>query len=150
MEASNSNSSSYAWHNILRGHGVLMRGVRWRVGCGESIGVWNDAWLLSLEQPQILSSPIVGLEDIHVCDLIDPASKQWDLALLQDLSSTQEVEIISSIPLCNNHVEDKLVWPFTPSGMYTIKFGYRFLTKENFVQPIIINQNHGGRVWKLI
>ena len=85
------------------------------MGCGESIGVWNDAWLPSLEQPQILSSPIAGFEDIHVYDLIDPASKQWDLALLQGLFSTQKVEIISSIPLCSNHVEDKLVWSFTPS-----------------------------------
>ena len=74
-----------------------------------------------------------------MCDLIDPASKQWDLALLQGLFNSQEVEIISSIPLRNNHVEDKLVWPFTLSGMYTVKSGYRFLTKKNFVQPTTIN-----------
>ena len=150
MEASDSNSDSYAWHSILRGRDVLMRGVRWRVGCGESIGVWNDAWLPFLEQPRILSSPIVGFEDIHVCDLIDPASRQWDLALLQGLFNAQELEIISSIPLCSNHVEDKLVWPYTPSGMYTVKSRYRFPTKENFVQPTNVNQNHGGGVWKLI
>lgn len=58
---------------------------------------------------QILSSPIDGFEDILVCDLIDPVSRQWDSDLLQGLFSFQEIDIISSIPLCSNHVEDKLV-----------------------------------------
>lgn len=34
MEASDSTCGSYAWHNILRDRDVLLKGARWRVGCG--------------------------------------------------------------------------------------------------------------------
>lgn len=58
--------------------------------------------------------------------------------------------MIMSIPLCRSYVEDKLVWPFTPSSTYSVKTGYRFLAKENSVNiaPVILNQDVG--VWKLI
>ena len=43
LEASNSYLGSYAWHSILKGRDVLLKGARWRVGSGESISVWLDA-----------------------------------------------------------------------------------------------------------
>lgn len=150
MEASDSTSSSYAWHSILKGHDVLLKGARRRVGCGESIGVWNYAWLPSLKQLRILSTPIDDFEKTMVCEFIDTVSRQWDLALLQGLFSSQEVELITSIPLCHNHVEDTLIWLYTHSGIYTVKSGYRFLINENSAQPITVNPNHGREVWKII
>ena len=55
-----------------------------------------------------------------------------------------------SIPLCHSYVEDKLVWPFTPSSTYSMKTTYRFLAKENSVNiaSVILGQDVG--VWKLI
>lgn len=35
VKASESSSGSYAWHNILKGCDVLLKGAKWRVGCGE-------------------------------------------------------------------------------------------------------------------
>ena len=55
-----------------------------------------------------------------------------------------------SIPLCGSYVEDKLVWPFTPSGTYTVKPGYRFLVNENSVNSTPMNSNQNDGVWKLI
>ncbi|XP_075636768.1 uncharacterized protein LOC142609005 [Castanea sativa] len=74
--ASHSTSSSYAWHSILKGHDVLLKGAKWRVRCGESIGVWNYACLPSLKQLRILSTPIDDFEETRVCEFIDPVSKQ--------------------------------------------------------------------------
>ena len=124
---------------VSKGRDVLLNSARWRVGSGESIEVWNDAWLPSLEQPRILSSPVTGFEEIKVYDLIDPVSKQWDSDLLQGLFSSQEVELITSIPLCRTYIEDKLVWPYTSSDFYSVKSGYDLLTNENAVQPITVN-----------
>ena len=70
LEASNSHSGSYAWQSILKGHDVLLKCARWRVGSGESISVWLDAWLPSLEYPWIQSQIVEGFEDIKVQDLI--------------------------------------------------------------------------------
>ncbi|KAK9995833.1 hypothetical protein SO802_020519 [Lithocarpus litseifolius] len=58
---------------------------------------------------------------MKVSDLIGPATKKWDLNMLNGFFNTQEVELISSIPLCPNKVEDVVVWPFTPSSIYMVR-----------------------------
>ena len=143
-------SSKYAWSNILKGRDVLMRGARWRVGYGESIGVWNDAWLPSLEYPRVLSNPVTSLEDMKVNDLIDPVLKQWDEDLLQGLFSYQEVKLITSIPLCHTYSEDKLIWPYTSSGNYTVKSSYNFLAATEMGQTTTTNLRQDGGIWKLV
>ena len=55
MEATDSALASYAWHSILKGRDVLLKGAKWRVVCGKSISVWLDAWLPPLDHPRILS-----------------------------------------------------------------------------------------------
>ena len=150
MEASHSSSGSYAWHSILKGRDVLLKGAKWKVGCGDSIGVCLDSWLPSYDHPRILSPLVAGFEDDKVVDLIDTVSKKWDVHLLQGLFNPHEVELIMSIPLCRSYVEDKLVWPFTPSGTCTVKPGYRFLVNENSVNSTPMNSNQNDGVWKLI
>ena len=86
------------------------------MGCGDAISVWNDAWLPSNVHLRIESQVVLGFEDMKVSALIDPTTKKWDSNMLNELFTTQEAELISSIPLCPNVVEDVVVWPFTPSG----------------------------------
>ena len=93
--------------------------------------VWLDAWLPPLHHPRILSPQVEGFEELKVFDLIDPKSKSWDENLLHGLFVPEEVSLIKSIPLCITLVEDKLVWPFTASGEYTVKSRYNFLVKVN-------------------
>ena len=99
MEASDSHSGSYAWQSILKGREVLLKGAKWRVGSGESINAWLDAWLPSLDHPRIQSPIVEGFEDIKVQDLIDPVTHSWDDCLIRGLFTTQEVCLITSIPL---------------------------------------------------
>ena len=150
MEASDTTLGSYAWSSILKGWDVLKKGARWRVGYGELIGVWNDAWLPSLEYPRVLSNLVTSLEDMKVIDHIDPVSKQWEDGLLQGLFSSQEVELIMSMPLCRTYIEDKLIWPYTSSGNYTVKSGYNFLASAETDQTITANPRHDGGIWKLV
>ena len=128
----------------------MLKGARWRVGSGEAISVWNDAWLPSTTHPRIEAQVVRGFKDMKVSALIDPALKKWDLNMLNGLFTTQEVELISSIPLCPNAVENVVVWPFTPSGNYTVRSGTRFLTSDQAPhQPVVIAQPE-NEVWKLI
>ena len=150
MEASDTTLGFYPWSSILKGRDVLKKGARWRVGCGESIGVWKDAWLPSLEYSRVLSNPVTSLEDMRVVDLIDPISKQWEVGLLQGLFSSQEVELIMSIPLCRTYVEDKLIWPYTASGTYSVQSGYKFLASTETDQNTTVNPSFDGGIWKLI
>ena len=150
MEASDTTLGSYAWSSILKGRDVLKKGARWRVGCGESIGVWKDAWLPSLEYSRILSNPVTSLEEMRVVDLIDPISKQWEVGLLQGLFSPQEVELIMSIPVCRTYVEDKLIWPYTASGTYSVQSGYKFLASAETDRNTTVHSSFDGGIWKLI
>lgn len=59
--------------------------------------------------------------------LINPITNQWDSDLLQACFLARDISLIKSIPLSSNRIEDTLFWPFTPSGVYTVKSGYRFL-----------------------
>lgn len=38
---------SYAWRSILVAQGIVRKGLRWRVGNGESIHIWQDRWIPS-------------------------------------------------------------------------------------------------------
>nr|POF27193.1 hypothetical protein CFP56_08563 [Quercus suber] len=54
-------------------------------------------------------------------------NKRLQHDLLSLLFSPRDKELILSIRLCGKPVEDALVWPFTPTGSYTMKSSYRFL-----------------------
>ena len=73
-------------------------------------------------------------------ELINPDSAFWNIPLLHDIFLPRDVSLIKSIPLSNLAAEDKLLWPFTPSGTYSVKSGYQFLCKaqrfdDNSYQP---------------
>ena len=99
LEAQESSSSSHAWHSILKGRDVLLKGARWRVGCGEDISIWNDTWLPSQENPRVLSDIVPGFEDSRVADLINPSTRTWDVNLVHGLLSPEEAALVLSIPL---------------------------------------------------
>ena len=69
--------------------------------------------------------------------LIDPITRQWQTDLVDGLFGEEVAEIIKRIPLSQVAAEDVLFWPFTSSGTYSCKLGYRFL-KEEAEQPVSI------------
>ena len=110
-EAQESNTGSHAWHSILKGKVVLLKGARWRVGCREAISIWNDAWLPSQDHPRVLSDMVPGFEDKRVSDLINPITRTWDSNLVCGLLSPNEAALVLSIPLSRTLVEDKIINP---------------------------------------
>ena len=127
LDAPQSQAGSYAWKSLLIGRDVLVEGSRWRVGDGESINVWRDPWLPSVFLPFVSSQAAAGRENLRVRELIKSGTNEWNSLLLQQLFCARDIALIESIPLCSSKVDDTLIWPFTPSGSYTVKSGYRFL-----------------------
>ena len=62
-----------------------------------------------------------------VADLIDLAFKEWKVNVIDTLFYDFEAAIIKNMPLCKAIQDDILIWPFTPDGVYSVKFGYRYL-----------------------
>ena len=154
MEAPDNPSGSHAWHSILKGREVLWKGARWRVGTGETIKIWDYPWLPSLEHPRILSPTIDGLQEATVDCLINPISRSWDKDVLYGYFAPMEADLILRIPLSLTKVEDKLIWPHVPNGVYNVKSDYRFLVKDKSgPMPSPSSQNEAtslwSRLWKL-
>lgn len=73
------------------------------------------------------------MEGAKVEILIDEATHHWNHAVIDVIFIPEKVELIKSIPLPQQEVEDNLFWPFTQTGSYTSKSGYRFLKSEDEV-----------------
>ena len=124
------------------------------MGTGETIKIWYYPWLPSLEHPRILSPTIDGLQKATVDCLINPISRSWDKDVLYGYFAPMEADLILRIPLSLTKVEDKLIWPHVPNGVYNVKSGYRFLVKDKSGPlPSPSSQNEAislwSRLWKL-
>jgi len=86
-----------------------------------------------------LSDIVPGFEDGRVSDLINPSTRTRDANLVHGLLSPEEAALVLSIPLSCTPVEDKIIWPFTPSGNYTVNSGSKFLAKLNSVFVLASN-----------
>lgn len=83
MEALDSIKGSYAWRSVLHGREALRKGARWRVGNGEDINIWGEAWLPSVLTPQVNNPMGIDFLEIKVSSLINPHTQNWDMDLLQ-------------------------------------------------------------------
>lgn len=93
-----------------------------------------------------------NFSEVSVSSLINPTFKCWNFGLLSLLFSPQEAELVKNIPFCRNSAEDKMVWPFVSSGVYSVKSGYvSFLKKEPWelrCQQIQISfKVYGNKFW---
>ena len=82
---SNRYNPSCIWHGIYCSQVVLRKGLRWKIGDGLSMNVWNDSWLWDYDNMKVVTSLFEGLEDAKVIDLMIPNCRQWDMKLLHDI-----------------------------------------------------------------
>ena len=73
---------SYTWRSILKGVEVLKIGVIWRVGDGRRIRIWDDPWI-PREWTRRPITPRRRNILVHVDELIDPSTGQWDEQLIR-------------------------------------------------------------------
>jgi len=66
------------------------------------------------------------------------------------LFSPEEVAMVLSIPLSRTPMEDKIIWPFTPSGNYKVNLGSKFLAKLNSLFAPAGNPQQQNEIWKRI
>ena len=112
---------------------MLLRGCRGRVGNGRLVNIWQSAWLPQKHPTQVISPLIDSMAGAKVEILIDEATHHWNHAVIDGIFIPEGAELIKSIPLPQQEVKDSLFWPFTQSGSYISRSGYRFLKFEDKV-----------------
>ncbi|XP_065628492.1 uncharacterized protein LOC136067104 [Quercus suber] len=131
LKAKDSSSASYAWKSILKGRDVILKGALWRIGDGKRVRIWGDNWLPSKTSARIITPVLYGQENSNVEVLINPSTRCWRNNIIDHVFNVQEAEMIKSIPLSSTTQLDTLIWPYTPSGVYSVKSGYRFLLENS-------------------
>ncbi|XP_021836918.2 uncharacterized protein [Spinacia oleracea] len=115
---------SYSWRSMWGAKSLLLDGVRWRVGNGQSILVWRDNWLPGNNATLSPRSSHVPDPDLRVSDLLDPVCGEWDSSLVQQLFEDEVCEQIFKLPLSCSLPSDSLFWWPSKDGEYTVRSGY--------------------------
>ena len=123
-EASLGNHPSFAWRSIMSAQAVVQKGKRWRVGNGRNIQIWTDDWLPSKSYPRILSPPQPPWENAKVSDLIDEVAGAWNNAMVRQLFSSEEADLVLSIPISQSLPVDRIVWNGTSKGKFSVSSAY--------------------------
>ncbi|CAN0916128.1 Putative ribonuclease H protein At1g65750, partial [Linum grandiflorum] len=144
---------SWGWRSILHGWDLLFKGLRYQIGHGHSINAITDPWIPSFPPaPQTLRSTIsIDPTSFRVASLI--YNQQWDISILNDLFLEEDVDLITSIPLPTNLIDDGIVWQYAPSGAYTVHSGYNLLRAINsppMLEPVsFVDPQFWNQLWEL-
>lgn len=117
---------------------LMDKGVRYQVGNGNNIKMWEHNWLTELPLKPLSRRPSQSNLNL-VRDLMTEDGRQWDQTVVRQLFFPQKTEIILRIPISQTGGKDRLVWHFSASGVYTVKSGYQV--------AIRIQQEKRDRAW---
>ncbi|XP_075665091.1 uncharacterized protein LOC142634702 [Castanea sativa] len=95
-----SSSGSFTWKSILWERHLIEKGAQWRVGDGQSIRIFQDAWLPT-NSGKISSHQSDLGPDATVAMLINPASGWWNTHLIDRHFYPPNAKLIKSLPLCS-------------------------------------------------
>lgn len=128
--------SSWTWKSWVSARYIMEKGLRFQVGDGHSINLWEHNWLP--EQPlKIVSSRSNHSTLTLARDLMDVDGKKWNQTPVRQLFSPLEAEVILRIPISQFGAKDRPVWHFTTHGFYTVNSGYQLAIR-------IQNDRRGG------
>ena len=136
LDAQLGSKPSFAWRSIWAAKGVLIDGLRWSIGDGESVHIWNDKWLPTPETFKVMSPRrfIDGRE--HVSALIDREKGCWRSELIKELFLPHEANSILAIPLTQMQVPDSMVWTATANGVFSVRSAYHVSRKALMLMEI--------------
>ena len=121
---------SYAWRSIWNAKHLLLTGLIWRVGNGESVKIWGDRWIPYPSTYAIQTPPWILDKESKVSALIDENTHWWNSSLVSEIFGAEEAALIFNIPISPARQHDTLVWLETKNGEFSVKTAYH-MAKEN-------------------
>lgn len=99
LEARRGNAPSYSWRSIWGAKSLLLEGLKWRVGNGTKIKVWEDDWVPGDDNYMTPTRSSDSNLDIRVADLIDFWNGCWVKEKMENTFSEYEGQQVLNIPL---------------------------------------------------
>ncbi|XP_040994329.1 uncharacterized protein LOC121240869 [Juglans microcarpa x Juglans regia] len=124
QEAKLGSKPSYIWRSFLAARPLVEAGSYWRIGNGHNLQVWKDKWIYSPNPSKAQSNVSVLENNATVSSLIDPTTKQWKHALVQQIFNHGEAESIIKTPISCLNIRDRLVWQGTKNSEFSVRSDY--------------------------
>ena len=129
VHASIGHNPSYTWRSLISAQRLFIEGLRWTVGNGANIKVWQDKWLPWGSSHSVISLRMFLCADMKVVDLIGSSTAKWKSEVIDSLFIAHEAELIKSIPLSATLPVEKIVWAETTNENFTVKSAYKLAAR---------------------
>ncbi|KAL5756462.1 hypothetical protein ACOSQ2_021208 [Xanthoceras sorbifolium] len=123
LNSSLGNHPSFIWRSILWGRYVLCKGLRWRVGDGKNISVYDDPWIPKPSTFRVIS-PRWLPAGVSVAGLIS-ADGNWCEEVIRSYFTAEEADCIMSIPLSRSPCPDSFLWHYDKQGIFSVRSAYK-------------------------
>uniref|UniRef100_A0A803P1A9 Uncharacterized protein n=1 Tax=Cannabis sativa TaxID=3483 RepID=A0A803P1A9_CANSA len=140
---------SLTWQSIYDGKELLLKGLRRKIGNGQSVRCATNPWLLG----NTTFTPYhYGGDPLFTVAHYITNDRQWDLRIQEDHFGNIDIERILSILLAPTPREDTLIWHHSDTGNYTVKSGYHLAASLESMEadsPSSSNHQWWNRFWSL-
>ena len=136
---------SYSWRSLWGAKSLLLERLKWRVGDGSKINVWEEAWIhgnRDIPVPRSLEAKdMVSKAE----DCIDTTGKSWNHHIVSTYFSDEDCKSILQTPLSIFSANDTRYWSCSRDGVYNVKSGYWVgLLGDQMMPP------NANDIWRII
>ncbi|KAI5321972.1 hypothetical protein L3X38_031044 [Prunus dulcis] len=134
---------SWIWRSLLAGRDTVMNNARRQIMNGEGTSIWADNWV-----PEVgIITPLVPIPinaPQLVSEIIDVRSGSWNLDSVASYLSWETKRRILSIPMGDSWHHDRVVWPWTSNGLYSVRSGYHVLHSTH--RALAMGNSHSSHI----
>lgn len=124
LDAARGYDPSFTWRSIWGAKSLLLEGLKWGVGNGLQINVWNDSWL-SGNGAYVVPTPGRGSNmDMRVSELINFENGCWDRDVVEATFGVEDQALVWDVPLSRLWPSDSLYWWPCRNGVFSVRIAY--------------------------
>lgn len=146
LQAKNGSQASYGWKSIQEGKALLHKGIRHRIGNGQSIRIWEDPWLPTLP-PRPAHGPVLD-PNMRVADLWKENEREWEPNIFEGVLNPEDQSLAKELFLSKHAARDTYEWAYTQDACYTVRSGYWVATHVDVEEEDLIRPPDGSTAMK--
>lgn len=88
-------------------------------------------WLIDVDNEYVPMQSNAHVEDMIMADLMAPWKRVWEEAKVNVMFNQRDKDLILSIALSDRIIDYVWIWSVDPSGVYSVKSGYKVTHGNN-------------------